>query len=394
MKTPTTSGPEDLVHRQHRNTLALPLLVTAGALALSACSRQAGPMQVPPPEVATIVVAPRSVTLTTELPGRTAAFRVAEIRPQVNGVIQRRLFTEGSLVGAGQELYQIDPAPYQAAYDSALAALGRAEASLPAARARASRYEGLAADRAISQQGADDAAAALRQAEADVLFYKAAVENARINLGYTKIVSPIAGRIGRSSVTDGAIVTAYQPLALATVQQLDPIYVDVTQSTNELLRLQQRLAEKHLSAAGEKADHVSLVLGDGRPYAVDGSLQVRDLEVDPSTSTVTLRAIFPNPEGVLLPNMFVRATITEGVSDAALLIPQQAVSRNTKGEPVALVVNAEKKIEARLLTIDRAVGNMWFVTGGLAAGDHLVVEGLQKARPGLTVRETDLAAAK
>ena len=370
-----------------RRAFSLALIALASGLLLSACGQRSGPPAAPVPEVATVVIAPQSITLTTELPGRTAAFRVAEIRPQVNGLIQKRLYTEGSEVAAGQPLYQIDPAQYQAAFDSAQAALGRAEANLPAVRARFERFDSLVADKAVSQQNYDDASAALKQAEADVAYYRATAENARVNLGYTRIVSPISGRIGRSSVTDGAIVTAYQPVALATIQQLDPIYVDVPQSTNELLRLEQRIAQNLLKEAGATAAKVQLYLSDGSKYPIEGTLQFRDAEVDPSTASVTLRAVFPNPEGVLLPNMFVRAVLVEGVGERAILAPQQAITRNTKGQPVALVVNAEKKIEQRLLTLDRAIGNQWLVASGLAAGDHLVVEGLQKARPGAQVRE-------
>ena len=375
-----------------RRALSLSLLALAGGLLLSACGQRSGPPAAPVPEVATVVIAPQSITLTTELPGRTAAFRVAEIRPQVNGLIQKRLYTEGSEVAAGQPLYQIDPAQFQAAFDSAQAALGRAEANLPAVRARFERFDSLVADKAVSQQNYDDATAALKQAEADVAYYRAAAENARVNLGYTRIVSPISGRIGRSSVTDGAIVTAYQPVALATIQQLDPIYVDVPQSTNELLRLEQRIAQNLLKDAGATAAKVQLYLSDGSKYPIEGTLQFRDAEVDPTTASVTLRAVFPNPQGVLLPNMFVRAVLVEGVGERAILAPQQAITRNTKGQPVALVVNAEKKIEQRLLTLDRAIGNQWLVASGLAAGDHIVVEGLQKVRPGMPVREVSFQA--
>jgi len=378
--------------RHGRQSLRLALVMASAGLAFAACSKSSGPATAPTPEVATIVVAPQSVTLTTELPGRTAAYRVAEIRPQVNGLIQKRLFTEGAEVAAGQELYQIDPAQYQAAFDSAKAALARAEANLPAVRARFERFDSLVADKAVSQQNYDDASAALQQAEADVAYYKATAENARVNLGYTRIVSPIAGHIGRSSVTDGAIVTAYQPVALATIQQLDPIYVDVPQSTDELLRLERRLADKLLNADAANANKVQLFLSDGSKYPLDGTLQFRDVEVDPTTASVTLRAVFPNPEGVLLPSMFVRAVINEGVNDRAILVPQQAVSRDTKGNPIALVVNAQKKVELRQLVLDRALGNQWLVASGIAAGDHLVVEGLQKVRPGMPVREVSFQA--
>ena len=373
--------------------LYIVLIITSCGAFLTACKRSQSAVQAPAPEVATLVVTAQPVVLTTELPGRTAAYRVAEVRPQVNGLVQSRLFEEGSEVKAGDVLYQIDSAQFQAAFDSAVAALGRAEANLPAVRARAGRFEELVADKAVSQQNFDDAAAARLQAEADVAYYKAMVENARVNLGYTKVSSPISGRIGRSSVTAGAIVTAYQPVALATIQQLDPIYVDVPQSTNELLRLEQRMAQNLLRDAGETAAKVQLFLSDGSKYPLEGTLQFRDLQVDPSTATVTLRAVFANPDGLLLPHMFVRAVVTEGVSDRAILVPQQAVTRNTKGEPVALVVNAEKKAELRQLVLDRAIGNQWLVASGIAAGDHLVVEGLQKVRPGMAVREVPFGAA-
>lgn len=373
------------------------LLLAAAACGFlpTSCKRAANAADAAPaaPEVATIVVATQQVVLTTELPGRTSAYRVAEVRPQVNGLIQKRLFTEGTDVTAGQELYQIDPSQYQAAFESAKAALGRADASLPAARARAGRFEGLVAEKAVSEQNYDDAAAALLQAEADVAYYKASAENARINLGYAKITSPISGRIGRSTVTDGAIVTAYQPVALATIQQLDPIYVDVPQSTTELLRLERRLEEKQLTQGGEGANRVQLLMDDGSKYPLEGLLQFRDVEVDPSTASVTLRAVFPNPNGVLLPGMFVRAVVQEGFNSQAIQVPQQAVMRNTKGQPVALVVTRDKKIEQRLLSLDRAIGSEWLVTSGLAAGDHLVIEGVQKVRPGVIVREVPFQAA-
>lgn len=371
-------------------SLTLAAVLTAGLL-LSGCG-PSQPPAMPPAEVATIVVTPQSVVLTTELPGRTAPYRVAEIRPQVNGLIQKRLFTEGGEVTAGQSLYQIDPAQIQAAFDSAQAALGRAEANLPAVRARAQRFDDLIATKAVSQQNVDDAKAALEQAEADIAYYKAAVDSARVNLTYTAILSPISGRIGRSTVTDGAIVTAYQPVALATVQQLDPIYVDVPQSTDELLRLERRLADKLLHPDAANANKVQLLLSDGSKYALEGTLQFRDAEVDPTTASVTVRAVFPNPNSLLLPNMFVRAVINEGVNDQAILVPQQAVSRDTKGNPIALVVNAAKKVELRPLTIDRAIGAQWLIASGLAAGDHLIVEGLQKARPGAEVREVPFVA--
>jgi membrane fusion protein (multidrug efflux system) len=357
-------------------------------LALTACNRQVqAPPPTPVPEVATVTVAPQQVVLTTELPGRTSPYRIAEIRPQVNGLIQKRLFTEGSDVKAGQELYQIDPAPFQAALDNAKAALGRAEANLPAMRSRADRYKLALADKAVSQQDFDDADAALKQVGADIQYYTAMLETARINLNYAHVVSPISGRIGTSTVTDGAIVTAYQPVALATIQQLDPIYVDVPQSTADLLGLQRRLDEGHIHHGATNANQVQLLLEDGTKYPSAGTLQFRDVSVDPTTGSVILRMVFPNPNGVLLPGMFVRAVVEEGVNAQAILIPQQAVSRDPKGNALALIVDASGKVEQRILSLDRAIGNQWLVSSGLAPGDRLIVEGIQKVRPGVPVKE-------
>ena len=264
------------------------LLLLAAAGVLASCSRTPAPPPAPPPEVATVTVARQSVLLTTELPGRTSPYRIAEIRPQVNGLIQKRLFTEGSDVKAGQELYQIDPAPFQAALDNAKAALGRSEASLPALQSRSERFKQALADKAVSQQDDDDADAALKQAQADTAYWKAMVETARINLEYARVVSPISGRIGKSTVTDGAIVTAYQPIALATIQQLDPIYVDVPQSTAALLRLRQRLEDGRLTRDGTNENRVQLILSDGTKYPLEGTLQFRDISVDPTTASVVL----------------------------------------------------------------------------------------------------------
>jgi membrane fusion protein (multidrug efflux system) len=333
-----------------------------------------------------MTVAARSVALATELPGRTSAYRVAEIRPQVNGIILKRLFTEGSEVTAGQVLYQIDPAQLQATLDNAKAALGKAEGNRPAIRLRAERLQELIADKAVSQQEVDDAAAALKQSDADIQFWKAMVTTAQINLGYARITAPVSGRIGKSNVTEGALVTAHQPLPLATIQQLDPLYVDVPQSTTQLLRWKSRQAAGRLNPNGAGQKKVKLILEDGTVYAGEGTLQFRDVTVDPSTGAVTLRVVFPNPQGVLLPGMFVRTVVQEGVQEGAILIPQQAVGRDPKGNPVALIVAGGGKVEQRLLGLDRAMGDQWLVTSGLTAGDHLIVEGLQKVRPGATVK--------
>lgn len=364
------------------------LAAAACGLLMTGCGRsqQAAPAP-PPPEVSTLTVSEQKVLLTTELPGRTAPFRIAEIRPQVNGLIQKRLFTEGSDVEAGQPLYQIDPAPFNAALDNALAALGRAEANLPAIELRVKRYQQALADKAVSQQDFDDANAALKQAQAEIQYYKAMVDTAKINLGYSQVTSPISGRIGTSSVTDGAIVTAYQPVPLATIQQLDPIYVDVAQSTAELLRLQRRLHGGQLQHNGTNLNQVELILDNGSKYPLEGALQFRDVSVDPTTGSVQLRAVFPNPEGVLLPGMFVRAVLKEGVKNDGILVPQQAVSRDPKGNPLALVVNGQGTVEQRKLTLDRAIGSHWLVSSGLAPGDRVVAEGMQKVRPGAAVRE-------
>jgi len=345
------------------------LLIAASTVS---CSRTQAPPPTPVPEVATVTVARQQVLLTTELPGRTSPYRIAEIRPQVNGLIQKRLFTEGSDVQAGQELYQIDPAPFQAE-------LERAKANLPSLRLRADRYKEALVDKAVSQQDFDDADAALKQAEAEL-------ETARINLNYTHVVSPISGRIGTSTVTDGAIVTAYQPVALATIQQLDPIYVDVPQSTAELLRLERRLQDGGLSRDGANQNKVQLILEDGTKYPFEGTLQFRDVSVDPTTGSVILRMVFPNPKDVLLPGMFIRAVVKEGVNNQAILIPQQAVSRDPKGNPFALIVDASGKVEQRMLNLDRAIGDQWLVLSGLASGDRAIAEGMQKVRAGASVK--------
>lgn len=365
------------------------LLPTAllGSLLLGGCDDNGRSLPPPPvPEVATVTIQPQKIVLATELPGRTSAFRVAEIRPQVSGLIQKRLFTEGSDVTAGQVLYQIDPATFQAALDNAQAALGRAEANLSKIRLRAERYKALLADKAVSQQDYDDATAALQQVKADIDYWKAALKTARINLDYTRITAPISGRIGKSSVTEGAIVTAYQPVALATIQQLDPIYVDVSQSTTELLRLKRRLEEGRLTQNGKNHSNVRIILEDGTTYPLEGTLQFRDVTVDPTTGSVILRVVVPNPDVILLPRMFVRAVVQEGVNEHAILILQQAVSRDPKGRPFALIVNSERKVELRMLTLDRAIEHKWLVSSGLAPGDQVIVEGIQKVRPGASVK--------
>jgi membrane fusion protein (multidrug efflux system) len=334
------------------------------------------------------------VGITTELPGRTSAQLIAEVRPQVNGIIKKRLFTEGSDVKAGDVLYEIDPAPYQASYNNAKAALARAEAQLPAVRSRGERYKELVDIKAVSRQDYDDAVSALQQAEAEVEVNKAAVETARINLAYTRIVAPISGRVGRSNVTVGALATAHQGTAFTTIQQLDPIYVDATQSSANLLQLKRNVASGRIKGNGSQQARVKLLLEDGTPYPLEGTLKFSDVTVDPSTGSFILRMVFPNPKHILLPGMYVRAVVQEGLADKAILAPQQAVARDPKGNPFALIVDSQGKVQQRSITVDRAIGNKWLVTSGLAAGDRLVVEGIQKVRPGASVKVTPLEGAK
>ncbi len=367
-------------------------IALASGILLWGCQNTHGRPSAPPhvPEVATVTVGTQRVVLTTELPGRTSAYRIAEIRPQVNGLIQRRLFEEGAKVKAGQALYLIDPAPFRAALGNAKAALGRAEANLPAVRSRAERYGEALADNAVSRQDYDDAAAALNQAEADVAYWKATVDTARIHLGYTRLTAPISGRIGKSNVTEGALVTAHQPVPLATIQQLNPVYVDVPQATTELLRLKRRLEDRRLHRDGTKQNKVKIVLEDGTLYSSEGALQFQDVSVDPTTGSVTLRVIVPNPEGVLLPGMYVRAILTEGVNEQAILVPQQGVAHDPKGNPVALIVDGAGKVDQRMLRLERAIGAQWLVASGLSPGDRLIVEGLQNVRPGDSVKAVPL----
>jgi membrane fusion protein, multidrug efflux system len=363
-------------------------------VALAGCSRSdAKPAPAAAPvEVGVVTLELTRVTLTKELPGRTSAFRVAEVRARVNGIVHRRLFTEGADVKEGQPLFAIDPAPYRVALEGARAQLARAEATLASARMLAQRYEELVAENAVSRQEHDNAMAALKASEADVAAGRAAVETARIHMGYTTVTSPISGRIGRSAVTEGAYVQQAPGTLLATVQQLDPVYVDLTQSSVEVLRLRRDLEEGKLQSAGRGQARVRLVLEDGREYAIPGTLQFADVTVDPSTGSIGLRALFPNPRGELLPGMFVRARVEEADDPEALLLPQQAVVRDQKGLPGALVVNAEDKVERRAIVTDRAIGDAWLVTAGLKPGDRVIVEGLQKVRPGAAVRAVPAAA--
>ncbi|KAB2964332.1 MAG: efflux RND transporter periplasmic adaptor subunit [Thermoanaerobaculia bacterium] len=368
--------------------------MAATAAAVGGCG--GGPQGGLPPgpaEVGTVTLRPQRVVLSTELPGRTAPFLVAEVRPQVNGLLLERRFEEGADVRAGELLYRIDPEPYRAAVAEAEAALAMAEAHLPATRARVERLRELVEVRAVGQQDVDDAEAARLQAEAGIAAARAAVASARIHLGYTPIRAPISGRTGKSTVTVGALVTAYQPNPLVVIQQLDPIYVDVTQSAAELLRLRRVVASGDLTIDGESASRVRLLLEDGSPYPHEGTLEFRDVTVDPATGAVSLRMVFPNPDHLLLPGMFVRAVVEEGVDEDAILAPQQGVTRDPRGNAVALVVDAEGKVEERRLVLGRALGDRWLVTAGLAGGDRLIVDGLQRVRPGVAVSAVDVETA-
>lgn len=363
---------------------------------LPGCGRPGATAAAPagPVEVGVVTLAPTAVTLTKELPGRATAFRVAEVRARVNGIVLKRLFAEGSDVKEGQPLFTLDAGPYRASLEGARAQLARAEAALASNRLQAQRYTDLVADHAVSQQEYDEAIAALKASEADVAAGRAAVQSARINLGYTTVTSPVSGRIGRSAVTEGAYVQQAQATLLATVQQLDPVYVDLSQSSAEVMRLRRDLAEGKLQEAGRGKAKVKLVLEDGREYGLPGALQFTDVTVDPSTGSVALRALFPNPGGELMPGMFVRARLEEGVNPEALLVPQVGVTRDQKGLPTALVVTADKKLERRQLVTDRVVGDAWLVTGGVKAGEQVVVEGLQKVRPGVEVNPVPATSVK
>jgi membrane fusion protein (multidrug efflux system) len=411
---------------------AVKRIVPMGVLVLGLITSGCGSQQAAPPstipEVAIVTVQPERVVLTTDLPGRTSAYFVAEIRPQVNGIIQKRLFDEGSDVKAGQVLYQIDPAPYQAAYDNAAANLAvtrktpdraraaleasiagvtRQRATLDLARTNRWRAEELFKGRAISASQRDQAVteaevaeAALRAAEAQVQSDReavaaaeaaiqqaeAALEMARINLGYTRITAPISGRIGKSNVTVGALATAYQDSVFATIQQLDPIYVDATQSSASLLQLKRNMAAGRINGIGPDRARVKLLLEDGTPYPLEGTLKFSELTVDPSTGSFILRMVFPNPKHILLPGMYVRAVVQEGEIDRAILVPQQGVSRDPKGNPLALIVDAEGKVQQRMITVDRAIGDRWLVASGLAPSERVIIEGAQKVRPGASVK--------
>ncbi|MAD76609.1 MAG: efflux transporter periplasmic adaptor subunit [Rheinheimera sp.] len=365
----------------------LTVLVTTSVLMLAACSEPPAAAQgQPTPEVAVVTLSTSSVALTTELPGRTTNFRQAEIRPQVSGILQQRLFTEGQQVSAGQVLYKIDPATYQAAFSSAEAALSSARAAQHNARLRTDRIKGLLGGKVVSQQDFDDANASLMQADAAVASAEAAVLTAQINLNYTDIKAPISGQIGRSLVSEGALLIANQAQGLATIRQLHPIYVDLSQSSTELLKL------KRQTGADATAEvNVDLLLEDGSRYSQQGSLQFSEVNVDPGTGMVTLRAVFPNEQGQLLPGMFVRARLHHGTNDNALLVPQQAISRTPKGDATVMLVSSDNTVEVRPVTLGASYGQNWLVTDGLTAGERVIVAGLQKVRPGVTVKAVNAA---
>ncbi|EPE55852.1 multidrug efflux RND transporter periplasmic adaptor subunit AcrA [Salmonella enterica] len=368
------------------------VLMLSGSLALTGCDDkqdQQGGQQMP--EVGVVTLKTEPLQITTELPGRTVAYRIAEVRPQVSGIILKRNFVEGSDIEAGVSLYQIDPATYQATYDSAKGDLAKAQAAANIAELTVKRYQKLLGTQYISKQEYDQALADAQQATAAVVAAKAAVETARINLAYTKVTSPISGRFGKSSVTEGALVQNGQASALATVQQLDPIYVDVTQSSNDFLRLKQELANGSLKQENGKAK-VDLVTSDGIKFPQSGTLEFSDVTVDQTTGSITLRAIFPNPDHTLLPGMFVRARLQEGTKPTALLVPQQGVTRTPRGDATVLVVGADNKVETRQIVASQAIGNKWLVTDGLKAGDRVVVSGLQKVRPGAQVKVQEITA--
>ncbi|MDR2220369.1 MAG: efflux RND transporter periplasmic adaptor subunit [Methylobacillus sp.] len=365
------------------------------ALLLAGCSPSGDGQNAPkpPPEVGVITITTGVQTLVTELPGRTTAHVVAEIRPQVSGIIRERMFVEGANVKAGDVLYRIDPALYQAEVDSSQAALEKAEANLQSLKLKAERYAELIKINAVSKQDYDDALAAQMQAQADIALAKAALQTARINLGYTRITAPISGRVETSAVTPGALVTANQAAALTTVQQLDPIYVDVTQPSSELLRLKQELASGKLKRMGRDEASIKVILEGGVEYPHPGRLSFSGATVNPTSSTVTLRAILPNPEGLLLPGMYVRAKLEEAVDEAAILVPQQSVTRTAKGEAMVLVINAQNKVEQRLVETSRTAGDQWVVDGGLSAGDRVIVDGFQRVKPGDVVTPRPPASA-
>lgn len=380
----STSTSTKICNRWRALPLVLALALTG---ALAACSDKAAPApdKAAPAKVGVITVQSESQTLTSALPGRTSAFMSAEIRPQISGIVQKRLFTEGATVKAGQALYQIDPAPYQVAEASAKAALAKAQAQARTAQVNAQRNAELVQIDAISRQAYEESQASAQQSASDVAVAQAALQAARINLGYTRIIAPIAGRTSLSTVTPGALVTANQAGVLTTIAQIDPVYVDITQSSTDLLQLKRELAQGRFERVGEGAARITLQLEDGSTYPHAGRLQFTGVNVNPSTGAVTLRAVVPNPDGVLMPGMYVQTLLPTGVSSDALLLPQQAVTRDIAGKASALLVNAEHKVERRPIEVDRAIGNRWMVSAGVAPGDTVIVDGFQRIKVGDTV---------
>lgn len=341
----------------------------------------------PPTEVGIVTIAPQTVNFTKDLPGRTSPYKIAEIRPQVSGIITKRLFEEGSTVTEGQQLYQIDPATYRAAYDSAQADLMKADASLKAAQSKYDRSAQLVQSGYVSRQTLDDLKAALEQTKADVAIAKAALTTMKINLDYTKVLSPISGRIGKSMVTEGALVTANQTGALATVQQFDPIYVDVTQSSTELMELRRQLN------AAEKTPVTLLLDGDSKVYDKVGELQFSDVTVDQTTGSVQLRVLFPNPQHLLLPGLFVRAKIEQARAEGAILVPQKAIARKADGGVTVWLVGANNAVSMQPIAVSQVVGDQWLVSAGLKAGDRVIVDGVQKVVPGAVVKPVEAVKA-
>lgn len=373
-----------------RSWRTLFLAGASGAL-LAACGGEAAPPAMPTPEVTVVTLKAQPVPLTRELAGRTVPFLVAEVRPQATGIVKQRLFEEGSLVKAGEVLYQLDDASYRAARDAAAANLARAKASATSARLAAERSTELVAAKLVSQQDHERTIAAAAEAQADVAAYQAALQSAEVNLGYTRIVAPISGRAGKSSVTQGALVTANQEAPLVTVQQLDPIYVDLAQSSSELLQLRRDMEAGKVEASEGVA--AKILLEDGTPYAEPGRLEFTDVTVDPSTGSYALRVSVPNPGNLLLPGMYVRAMVELGTRPDGVLAPQQGISRDPKGNATAMVVTPEGKVEARVVQASRTIGDQWLVDGGLVAGDRVIVEGLQKVQPGGNAKAVEAGAA-
>jgi len=373
-----------------------PLWVTLVALvSLSACEskqQEDAAAAMPPAEVTVVTLKEQTVELKNTLPGRAVAYRKAEVRPQVTGIVQERLFTEGALVEEGQQLYQIDAARYKAALANAEAGLARARANLTTTKAREKRYKNLLDDKAVSRQEYDDALSAFEQAKADVAVNEAAVQTAEIDLHYTQVAAPISGRIGTSSITEGALVSAGQSNVLATIHQLDPIYVDVSESAGRVLQVRSQLMSGRLSQ--EETPKVTLRLEDGTEYAEQGQLQFSGVSVNETTGTLVLRAVFPNPDSLILPGMFVRATVSEGERDHSVLVPQRALTRDREGNATALVVGADGNAELRQVRTSRSINNEWLVEEGLAAGDQVIVAGLQKIRPGAPVKAVEAGSAE